>query len=404
MSTEAVRLTQDIAAPAAEAYRAFTRSLVVREWMCDGAIIDARPAGHLIVAWNSGYRAMGEFAALQPGRRVAFTWLGRGEPGATQVEVDLTPSGDGVEVTLAHSGFGAGDAWLEARRASQRGWTAGMENLKSVLETGEDLRYVRRPLLGVHLDELDAGVAARLGVPVSEGTRLSGVVPGLGAEQAGLQCDDVIVALAGQPAANYLSLITALDSHRAGDRVEVVFYRGSERRAAEMVLSRRHVPTIPATPAELAEAVRRANAEVRAELASALANVSDVQAAHRPAPGEWNALEVLAHLISHERELQTWITDLLCDDERWGDRFENTEVVPARISAIARAYPRLAEMVDALHRSQYEKLDMLAALPPEFVAHRGTYWRLGFALLEDAQPSSHVQEHAAQIRAAVAAA
>lgn len=47
MNTETVRLTQSIAAPAAEAYRAFTRSLTVREWMSDGAVIDARPGSHL---------------------------------------------------------------------------------------------------------------------------------------------------------------------------------------------------------------------------------------------------------------------------------------------------------------------------------------------------------------------
>lgn len=404
MSIETVRLSQVIAAPAAEAYRALTRSLVMREWMSDGAVMDARPGGHLYFWWHSGYGAMGRFTALQPDRRVAFTWLGQGEPGATQVEVDLAPSSDGVEVILSHGGFGAGDAWGEAHRASLHGWTEGMENLKSVLETGEDLRLVRRPVLGIHLDELNAAIAARLGVPVTEGLRLSGVVAGMGAEQAGLKTDDVIVTLAGRPTLDYPSLVAALGSHRGGDRVEVVFYRGNDRRIADMVLSSRPHPPVPPAAAELAAAVRQANAAARGELASALANVSDELAARRPAPGEWNALEVLAHLISHERELQTWITDLLCDDERWSDRFENTEIVPARITAIARAYSRLAEMVDALHRSQEETADMLAALPPEFVAHRGTYWRLGRTLLGDAYPSSHVQEHAAQIRAAVAAA
>ena len=44
---------------------------------------------------------------------------------------------------------------------------------------------------------------------------------------------------------------------------------------------------------------------------------------------------------------------------------------------------------------------MLAALPAEFVAHRGTYWRLGRSLLEGVQPPNHVQEHTAQIRAAI---
>jgi uncharacterized protein YndB with AHSA1/START domain len=396
-------MTQTVRAPAAEAYRAFTRSVALREWMCDGAVVDARPGGRLYVWWHSGYYAVGEFTALEPGRRVAFTWQGRGEPGATQVEVVLTPSGDGVEVTLTHAGFGAGDAWHKARSESQDGWTQGMENLKSVLETGQDLRYVSRPMLGIYVEEFNADIAARLGVPVSEGTRLGGVVAGLGAEQAGLRRDDVIVSIAGRPTNDYPGLVAALGPHRAGDQVAVAFYRGGERRTTEMVLSRRPIPEVPATPAELAEAVRQANASAFAELARSLEGVGEDQAARRPAAGEWNALEVLAHLIAHEREQQTWITDLLCDDERWSDRFENTEVVPARIAAIARAYPRLADMADVLRRSQGETADMLAALPAEFVAHRGTYWRLGRSMLEGVRPPNHMEEHTAQIRAAIAA-
>jgi uncharacterized protein YndB with AHSA1/START domain len=401
MNTEAVRLTQPIRASAAEAYRAFTRSLVLREWMCDGAVVDAQPGGHLHVWWHSGYYATGEFTALEPERRVAFTWLGRGEPGATTVEVVLTPLPDGVEIVLTHDGFGAGEAWANVRFASRDGWTEGMENLKSVLETGQDLRYVLRPLLGIYADEFNTQIAARLGVPVSAGLRLSGVVPGLGAAGAGLQSDDVIVSLAGQPVADYPSLLAALGPQRAGDRVEVVFYRGGERRATAMTLSRRPIPAVPATPGELAEAVRHANASAYAELARILEGANDEQASRRPAPGEWNALETLAHLISHERELQIWITDLLCDDERWSDRFENTEVIYARLAAIVRGQPGLAGMLGELRRSQEETADMLAALPAEFVAHRGTYWRLGRSLLEGVQPPNHVQEHTAQIQSAI---
>ena len=401
MNTEAVRMTQSLRTSAAEAYRAFTRSLVLREWMCDGAVADVRPAGHFHVWWHSGYYATGEFTALEPERRVAFTWLGRDEPGATAVEVVLTLLPDGVELVLTHDGFGAGKAWDKVRAASRDGWTEGMKNLKSVLETGQDLRYVLRPLLGIYADEFNAQIAARLSVPVSTGLRLGGVVPGLGAERAGLQSDDVIVSLAEQPVGDYPGLAAALGSRRAGDRVEVVFYRGSERRTTEMVLSRRPIPDVPATAGELAEAVRQGNASAFAELARVLEGVSDEKAHHHPAPGEWNALETLAHLVAHERELQIWITDLLCDDERWSDRYENTEVVPARLSAIVHTHPRLADMLAALRASHEEIADMLAALPVEFVAHRGTYWRLGRSLLESLQPPNHIQEHTAQIQAAI---
>ena len=211
----------------------------------------------------------------------------------------------------------------------------------------------------------------------------------------------MIVSLAGQPVGDYPSLAAALGPRRAGDRVEVAFYRGSERRTTEMTLSRRPIPAVPATPGELTEAVRQANASAYTELARVLEGASDEQACRHPAPSEWNALEVLAHLVAHERELQVWIADLLCDDERWSDRFENTEVVPARLAAIVRAHPRLADMVAALRRSQEEIADMLAALPAEFLAHRGTYWRLGRSLLESVQPPNHIQEHIAQIQAAI---
>jgi uncharacterized protein YndB with AHSA1/START domain len=397
-------MKQTIHAPAAEAYRAFTRSVAMREWMCDGAVVDARPGGRLYVWWNSGYYAAGEFTALEPDHRVACTWQGRGEPGASQVEVVITPAGDDVEVTLTHGGFGAGDAWEKTRGESQDGWTQGMEDLKSVLETGQDLRFVLRPLLGIYVDEFNAEIAARLGVPVSEGTLLGGVVAGMGAQAAGLRAGDVIVALAGRPANNYPELVSALQPYRAGDRVPVEFYRGSERGTTEMALSRRPIPETPATPAALAERVRQRHTELIAELEGCLAGVTDAEAAHHPAAGEWSALEVIAHLIAGEIENHIWIGDLLNDDERWSDRFENPTIVAARVQAIAGVTPALAEMIAAFKRRLAETAAMVAALPPAFVAHKGTCWRLGHSLLTPLESPGHFQEHAAQIRAAVAAA
>lgn len=405
MSSETLQFRRAIQAPRAEAYRAFTRSVALREWLCDGAVVEAQPAGRLYLWWHSGYYACGEFLSLDPDRSVVFTWHGRGEPGPTQVEVTLD-AGDPDErlVTVTQSGFGPGEAWDRARAEATRGWESGLENLASVLETGQDLRYVRRPMLGIYLDEFTPEIAAQLGIPAGGGIRLGGVVDGMGAQQVGLQKDDLIVAIAGQAATDYPSLFAALGPRRAGDRVVVEFYRGAERHAAEMQLSGRVIPEVPPTPAALAEAVQKEYAASFSELEGCLDGVSDAEATHRPAPGEWSALEVLAHLITHEREQQAWIADLLLDDERWSDRFENTEVLPARIAAITSAHPTLGEMMGALKRSQGETTHMLASLPDGFVAHRGTYWRLGRSILEGVRPPSHIQAHIEQVRAAIAAA
>jgi membrane-associated protease RseP (regulator of RpoE activity) len=224
----------------------------------------------------------------------------------------------------------------------------------------------------------------------------------MGAQRAGLQKDDVVVAMDGKPTTNYPELTNALQGRHAGDVVKVEFYRGSEKMAADMALSQRPMPEVPPTPQALAEAVKALNARAMTKLAACFEGVTTAQASHRPAPGEWSALDVLAHFVAAERETQTWITDLLNDDERWSDRAENPTNVTARIDAITWVYPTTEAMLELLRRSQAETVAMLADLPPAFVARKGSYWRLGRDLLTEL--SEHVHEHAAQIRAAVAVA
>lgn len=402
MTTQTLEFTREIAAAPAEAYRAWTRSMALREWLCDSAIADARPGGRFYLGWNSGFWAAGEFTALELGRRVMFTWFGKGEPGPTQVDVTILPAGDGATLTLVHSGLGVGPEWDAMRGEAIAGWQESLENLASVLETGQDLRLTRRPMMGILVDEFNAEIAARLGAPVTEGIRLSGVMAGMGAQGAGLQKDDVLVTLDGKPAANFPQLTQALQERHAGDVVTVEFYRGGDRLSAAMALSQRPIPEAPGSPQALAEAVQALNTAAWSELAACFEGVSDAAARQRPAPGEWSGLDVLAHFVIVERETQAQATDFLNDDERWSDRLENTTNVPARIDALVQVYPTAEAMLELLRRSQAETVAMLAALTPEFMTHKGSYWRLCISLLSEL--SGHTHEHAEQIKAAIAAA
>lgn len=401
MTTHPVEIKHTINAAPAEVYRAFTRATPLREWMCDAAMADARVGGRLYLWWNSGYYAAGEFTALKPDHHIACTWLGKGEPGQTQVAVTLTAVGVATEVTLVHSGFGDDEAWRQARQESIDGWTAGLENLASLLETGEDLRILRRPMLGVYVDDFDAHIAARLGVPVNEGMRLAGVIEGMGAQRAGLQKDDVIVGVGDMPIASWASVATALQGRQAGDVVPVVFYRGAERLTAQMDLSLRSLPEVPATPQALATALQKIYAELDPELTCCFDGVSDAEALRQPAAGEWGALETVAHLIITEREWQSWIAELINDDESWSDHFDSTPNIPARLGALVAVYPTVLSMLAELQRSTAETAAMVAALPPEFVARQGSYLRLARALMPVAE---HWREHIEQIRAAIQAA
>ena len=113
-------------------------------------------------------------------------------------------------------------------------------------------------------------------------------------------------------------------------------------------------------------------------------------------------MEVVAHFIVLERENQVWITDLINDDERWSDRYENPTNTTVRLRAIVAVRPTIEEMLEEMRRSEAETVAMLAALPPELVAHKGSYVRLGRGLMQ--LTLAHMVEHAAQIREAIQAA
>ena len=400
MTTETLEFVRVLNAPAALVYRAFTNSSTLREWFCDAALADPRPDGRLYFWWNSGYYASGEFTAVTKETHIAFTWYGRNEPAPTQVAIALAAEGDGTRITLTHSGLGAGEAWIETSNQFQRGWELGLENLASLLETGQDQRFVRRPMLGVTVGEFDSDLAARLGVPVTKGIRLDGVIDGMGAKAAGLQQDDVIVGIGGSDVVDWASLTAALQDRQADDEVEVAFYRGAERQSTTMVLSRRPLPELPATAQDLSDAVCHLYDELDAELEELFQGVSEEAALFRPAPEAWSAKETLAHLIASERWLHGWVTDMIGGNEPWYDDWGGN--VPARHAAVLAVYPTVVALLEELKRCELETVALLAALPPEFVARKGSYTRLGYHMLES--PGMHPRQHLEQIRDALKAA
>ncbi len=396
--SQALEYTVTVAASAEEVFRAFTRATPLRDWLCDVALADARLGGRIYLWWNRGYYTAGEYTALDPLHRVAFTWLGRHEPAPTEVEVQLEPVGQCTEVRLRHDGLGEGDAWERMRAEVSRGWTLALENLQSLLETGQDLRYTRRPMLGITLDEFNPVIAAELGVPVSEGVRLTSVLPGMAGAEAGLRPNDVLVAVGEKAVSDFPTLVAALQGRRAGDTVQVAYYRGADYHTVPMTLSARWLPDIPATPRDLANALRTMNVDLLAQLEVALAGATTDRASARSDDHAWNVLEVLAHLATTERETHVWLSDMINDDERFSDRYTNATSVNARIDALVAVHPTLEAMLAVVRDALAETAAMVERLPAEVVSHRGNYWRIGHNLLQNDQ---HWHEHIAQIQEAL---
>lgn len=397
--TQTLKFERNIQASPDQVYRAFTNSSALREWFCDLATTSPHPGGHLYFKWNSGYYTNGKFTELVPDRTVAFTWKGEGDPGETQVKVSLAEEDPGTRVHIKHSGPSSDQEWEETIKAIQEGWKESLDNLVSVLETGQDLRFVRRPMLGILVGEFSPDVAKKLGVPVQKGIRLDETIEGMGARASGLEKDDVVVGMAGKPVTDFPSLTNALQGQHAGDTVEVLFYRGGEKRTTQMELSRRRLPEIPDSTEALADRLGTLYAKQDAALKEIFKGVSEAEASRQPSPGEWSANENLAHLIHSERGWHSWISDLANGQEAHYDDYGTNQ--QARIDGTIAAYPTAAELLAELKRNCTETVVMVSKLPEDFMARKGSFWRLAYNLLET---HYHFDEHCEAMRAALAAA
>jgi hypothetical protein len=222
----------------------------------------------------------------------------------------------------------------------------------------------------------------------------------MGAHAAGLCKDDVIVGLDGKPITNdYGSFVAALKGKKGGDKVEVVFYRGSQKKTVTMELTKKPVPDISWDPAELAKQVRLKYNATLSRLEACFKDVSEGEADQEPAPGEWSAKQTLAHLIHTERGWIANLDDSVGGYERLADDWGGNLL--AHINATIQAYGSVRGMLDELERLSVEMVAFLTALPNSFVERKASYFLNAAQMLE---LESHTISHIDQINSAIALA
>jgi hypothetical protein len=349
--------------------------------------------------WNSGYYTSGEFKIAESGEKAAFSWFGKGDPGASEVQVTFNAQNGGTLVTVDHSGLGFGEEWSENISEIEKGWKSALENLASVVATGEDIRFVSRPMLGIIVDEFNEQIAKKMGLPITEGIRLGGTVKGMGAQAVGLQQNDVLVSMGGKPTVDFETLDQVLNAHRAGDTIEIVFYREAEKQSLMMTLSGRPIPEIPPTAQGLADAVAVLYKDIETMLDEFLTGVSEAEASFKPSPSEWSIKGNLAHFIHGERFNLQYFTELVSGYQRFADDYGGN--IDVEIEATIASYPTLQDLVQEYKTIMDETLYFLTHLPEEFVANKGAYWQLAYGLLQDPY---HINIHLEQMQAALEAA
>lgn len=380
-----------------QAYLALTRASMLTQWLCDLATVAPHPGGRMYLWWNGDFYSSGEYVSLEENKSVTFKWFGRSDPGPSEVTVTIAQSDQDVLIKLTHS-IPEGDTWKDVADYFQNEWARTLENLASVLETGKDLRIWNRPLIGIAgFSDFNASIAVNMGIPVNEGIRLDEVIEGMGAQKAGLQRGDVIVKLAGKPITNDFSTFAlAMQGKKGGDVVEVVFYRGPIKKIVNMELTKRPDPNIPWEAKELGKAAGAKYDEALVVLEKALEGVSEAEAGHKPAPGEWSAKETLAHLIQTERFWAFNMADSVNGFNRWVD--DGGGNIEAHIQATVAAYPNIPALLAELKANITEVVTFASNLPDSFLACKSAYLNTANVLLNI---QSHILSHVEQIKSAV---
>jgi uncharacterized protein YndB with AHSA1/START domain len=399
MLENTIHVTRNIHAAPAEVCRGFTHATLLRDWLCNASSVEAVIGGHLFLRWRDGRTVTGTYEQIDPPQEVRFTWLDTDLQAPTVITAICTSEGGGSLLTLEQTGKIG-----RARRAAiEAFWQESLENLASVLETGIDLRFARRPYLGIGMDEFTPQAAQKLGVPVNAGVLLASTAEGSGARAAGLQKGDVLVSLNGQPLAGPHSFDAALRGLKAGDQPVVEYYRGPEKHSAPLTLGAFPIPVLPASASELADKVRELNAEIMAAIRKQVEGLSEQQANARPAEGEWSVNELVAHFVLAQRDYQSWVADMI-NDVPIEDWLMNRSNLRARITALTARLPGLPALLDELVQAQAETATMIAAFPESFVRQRQHLYRRAAGWEIQEIPDHYYQEHREQFRKTIEAA
>jgi S1-C subfamily serine protease len=104
----------------------------------------------------------------------------------------------------------------------------------------DDIEAGRKPaFLGVGTTDLTPQLKSQLGVNVDAGAVVDSITNGSPADDAGIRRGDVIVQIGEDQVKNAGAVATWVRKHHPGDKVPVVFVRGSDRKTVDVTLTQR---------------------------------------------------------------------------------------------------------------------------------------------------------------------
>ncbi len=108
--------------------------------------------------------------------------------------------------------------------------------VKKVYEDLTEYGEVQRALIGVRINDVNADIAERYELNVLQGVFISSITSGSAAEEAGLESEDVIIAVDGRKVNSSSELQELIALRRPGDQVTVSYIRNGKAKDVRVTL------------------------------------------------------------------------------------------------------------------------------------------------------------------------
>ena len=194
--------------------------------------------------------AIGDSSKLKPGQWVVaigspfgfdhsvthgiVSYVGRGFGGADQQYVPFIQTD--VPINRGNSGgplfnMDGQVVGINSQIVSNTGSSVGISlaiPINVAMNTVEQLKkygHVSRGMIGVQIQNIDRGLAQSLGLPNAEGALVANVTPGSGADKAGVQVRDVILAFDGHAIDQSSDLPPLVGNTKPGSKAELKIFR-----------------------------------------------------------------------------------------------------------------------------------------------------------------------------------
>ncbi len=162
-----------------------------------------------------------------------------------QTDAAVNPGNSGGALVNMNSELVGINTAIASQTGSYTGYSFAVPSaiVKKVIADLKQYGQVQRALLGVSIGNVNADLAEKMNIDKIEGVFVADVTPGGAAKEAGIEPNDVILAIDDVPVNSVGQLQEQVGQHRPGDEVKVLIKRDNKSKPYTVTLRNMHGDT-----------------------------------------------------------------------------------------------------------------------------------------------------------------